>query len=294
MAMALRTRTLCPAHNMNHIQEKGEAMQVRASALLILASLVLFGCSQSGNPVSSSSSQGNVTMSVAFSNTGTSTGLAKVSSVAGAADSIRIDSAIVVLARIKFESNIDTVEVDTSSDIPSIYINRNDSGSTFWGPFVIHVHDTVAINFASKSLPAGTYTGIDFAVYRIGPGEGYEDSGRFNNPNYTPNDSAIANYSIAVWGAIYKDSTWVPFVFKDNQNLEFKVKGTFTITSPTSSVNVALNFNMGSWFVNPFNGTVLDPTDMSLGNQLMIRQAIHLSFENGRCGRRDDFNRWGF
>ncbi len=268
-------------------------MLARASAILTLLSLVLFGCSQSGNPVSSSSSQGNVTMSVAFSNSGTPVGLAKVSGPS-AADSIRIDSAIVVLAKIQFESNIDTVEVDTSSNIPFIYINHDDSSATFWGPFVIHIHDTVAINFASKTLPVGTYTGMKFAVYRMGRGEPFEDSEHFNNPNRNPNDSAITNYSIAVWGAIYKDSTWVPFEFKDDQNLEFKVKGTFTITSPTSSVNIALNFNMGSWFVNPYNGSILDPTDMSLRNQLMIRQAIHLSFEQGRCGRRDDFRRWGF
>ncbi len=275
-------------------------MLTRSSILLVLMSLVLFGCSQSTNPLSSSSGQGNVTMSVAFSNTSGAIGIAKgsssmstVSSVMSA-DSIRIDSAIVVLAKIHFESNIDTVEVDTSDNIPSIYLNRNDSSTTFWGPFVIHIHDTVAINFANKTLPPGTYTGIKFAIYRLGRGEPFEDSEHFNHPNRNPSDSAITNYSIAVWGSVYKDSTWVPFAFKDDQNLEFKVKGTFTITSAASGINVALNFNLGSWFTNPYNGSILDPTDMTLGNQIMIRQAVRQSFEDGRCGRGDDFHRWGF
>ncbi|MCL4539357.1 MAG: hypothetical protein M1378_07115 [Bacteroidetes bacterium] len=268
-------------------------MLTRASILTVLMSVVLFGCSQSGNPVSSSGSQGNVIMSVAFTNSSTPVGLSKVSSVTSA-DSIRIDSAIVVLAKIRFESNIDTVEVDTSSSMPFINIDRADSSATFWGPFVIHIHDTVAINFANKTLPPGTYTGIKFAVYRLGRGEGFEDSEHFNHPNRNPSDTAITNYSIAVWGSIYKNGTWVPFAFKDNQNLEFKVKGTFTISSATSAINIALNFNMGSWFVNPFNGSILDPTDMSFRNQMMIREAIQHSFENGRCGRWDDFREWGF
>lgn len=266
----------------------------KAVGLLIL-SLVMFGCSRSMNPVSSSSNQGNVTMSVAFSNTGTQVGLMKTS-VTGAVDSIRIDSAVVVLSRIHFERNIDTVTVDTSSDIPIINVDRYDSSVTFMGPFVIHVRDTVAINFANKTLPAGTYTGIKFNVWRMGSGQKFHDSDRFGVDDSTgiPLDSSIANYSIVVWGSVHKDSAWVPFEFKDNQNLQFKVKGTFVISSPTSAINVVLNFNMGSWFTNPYNGTILDPTNNSFRNQLMIMQAIRLSFNNGRCGRWDDFHHWGF
>jgi hypothetical protein len=269
-------------------------MFARKSIGLVLISLLMFGCSKSTNPLSSSSNPGNVTMSVAFSNTGSVVGLMKTSST-GAIDSIRIDSAIVVLSRIHFESNIDSVTVDTSSDVPTINVDNYDSSVTFQGPFVVHVRDTVAINFASQTLPAGTYTGIKFNINRVGVGERYEDSDEFNGiRSGSSGDTTVSNYSIVVWGAVYKDSSWVPFEFKDNQNLEFKVKGSFTISSPTSAINIALNFNMGSWFVNPYTGATLDPSNTSFGNRLLIMQAIRSSFNNGRCGRRDDFRQWGF
>lgn len=254
----------------------------------------MFGCMKTTNPVGGSfSSSGNTTMSVAFSNTGTPVGLNKISSTTGV-DSIRIDSAIVILAGIRFERDIDTVSVDTTDGIPTISINDQDSSVTFPGPFVIHVDDTTAVSFASRTLPAGTYSGIKFDIFRLGPGIRYEDCRMFNNNGSTASDSAVMNYSIVVWGAVHKDSAWVPFEFKDNQNLQFKVKGSFTITSPTSSVNVALNFNMGSWFVNPINGTILDPTNTTIRNYLAIQEAIRLSFGDGRCGRWDQFRQWGF
>ncbi len=233
-------------------------------------------------------------MSVAFSNSGTPVGLEKVSSVTAGADSIRIDSAIVVIGRIQFESDIDTAQVSTNGGIPFININMNDTSLTFTGPFVVHVRDTVAIDFASRSLPAGTYTGIKFDIGQLGPGQRFQDSDIFNHIRSSVNDTSATNYSIVVWGAVYNDSAWVPFEFKDNQNLEYKVKGTFTISSPTSAINIALNFNMGTWFVNPFNGNIMDPADTSMRNIMMIDQAIASSFQQGRCGDWGQRSRWAF
>jgi len=70
-------------------------MFARKSAGLVLVSLLMFGCSKSMNPVSSTSGTASVTMSVAFSDGGTQVGLMKVGGTT-ASDSIRIDSAIVV------------------------------------------------------------------------------------------------------------------------------------------------------------------------------------------------------
>ena len=266
---------------------------------LILISIFVAGCSKTTNPISSSSStNGNVTMSVAFSDAGTPVGFRKtgaysISSITSGADSIRIDSAIVVFARIQFESDIDTVTVDTNTGIPFINVDEDNSNINFRGPFVVHVHDTSAISFASDTLPAGTYTGIKFDIHRLAPGEKFKDSDDFNDMVGSSNDSSTMDFSIVVWGAVYKDSAWVPFEFKDNQNLEFAVKGTFTIPTATSHVDVALNFNMGSWFMNP-DGTLLDPTNTSLRNYIMIQQAIRTSFHEGRCGRWDDWWRWAY
>ncbi len=266
----------------------------------LLISVVLAGCSKTTSPISpsSSSGSGNVTMSAVFSNSGTPLGFEKagntVSSVTAGVDSIRIDSAIVVLAGIRFVRNIDTVTVDTADGIPTLVVNDEDSSVTFPGPFVIHVNDTTAVSFASRTLPAGTYSGITFDVLRLGWGQPFRDSRNFDSDDSGSVDSAVMNYSIVVWGAVYKDTAWVPFEFKDNQNLQFKIKGSITITSPTSSFNIALNFNMGSWFVNPVNGAILDPTSNSWGNQAAIQEAIRLSFGDGRCGRWDLFRQWGF
>lgn len=152
------------------------------------------------------------------------------------------------------------------------------------GPFVVHVRDTVAINFANQTLLPGTYTGIKFAIKRLGKGEGFHDSDHFNGGMQRP-DTSVQNYSIIVWGSVYKDSAWVPFVFRDNENIEFKIHGNIVIPDTTSSINIALNFNMGSWFTDPSTGATLDPTDMSFQNQLMIRKAIRSSFGDGRCER---------
>ncbi len=265
-----------------------------------LISILLFGCTKTTNPITSpsSSTPGGVTMSAMFSDVGqasrTIKGANTVASVTAGVDSIRIDSAIVVLAGIRFIRNIDSVSVDTADGIPTININDEDSSITFPGPFVIHVGDTNLVNFASKTLLAGTYQGIKFDVFKLGRGMRYWDSRRFNDSSLAVNDSAAMNYSIVVWGSVYKDTAWVPFEFKDDQNLEFKIADQFTISSPTSSVNIVLNFNMGSWFVNPVNGAILDPTNLSFRNYSAIRELIRLSLGKARCGRWDEFRRWGY
>ncbi len=220
-----------------------------------------------------------VTMAISFSNGGTPT-LMKSSGLAGA-DSLRIDSAVVVIARIKFESHVDTVMVDTvdghTEDLDE------DMNITFKGPYVIHVRDTVAFDFANQVVPAGTYDGIKFKIHRLMEGEPHEDSDDLNHHPRT-NDSSIVGSSISVWGAVLKNGVWTKFAFFFNGEVEFKIKGTFTVAASTSTVNLALNFNMGSWFVNPFTGALLDPTDTTMMNRELIRMAIYRSFQKGRGG----------
>ena len=226
-----------------------------------------------------SSSVTPVNMAISFSKAGTP-GLMKTSGIASA-DSLRIDSAVVVIARIKFVPHIDTVSVDTvngqTQDLD------NDQSIAFKGPFVIHVRDTVAFNFANQVLPQGTYDGIKFKIHRLMDGEQYEDSDEHNH-RPRQKDSSFVGSSITVWGAVLKNGVWTNFTFNFDGEVEFKIKGTFTVTASTSTVNVALNFNMGLWFVNPFTGILLDPTDNSFVNREMIRLAIYSSFEKGRGG----------
>ena len=250
---------------------------VAVAATAIFAG-VLAGCAKS-SVNGPSSSVTPVSMAISFSQTGTPV-LMKSSGIA-ATDSLRIDSAVVVIARIKFESHVDTVSVDTvDGDTRDL---DNDQNIAFKGPFVVHVRDTVAFNFANQVLPAGTYDGIKFKIHRLMEGEPYEDS---DEDNHRPRqkDSAFAGASITVWGAVLKNGVWTNFAFSFNGEVEFKIKGNFTVAASTSTVNIALNFNLGSWFVNPMNGSLLDPTDVSFFNRELIRRAIYNSFGKGRGG----------
>jgi hypothetical protein len=246
--------------------------------LLIIAGMIM-SCSKT-TTVEPSSSSPNVSMAVSFSKT-ISNGLMKYSE-ANAADSIRIDSAVVVIARIKFESHIDTVVVDTTEH--EMDDMGHESNVVFRGPFVIHIRDTVAIDFANQVLPAGNYDGIKFKIHRLKHGEKHEDSDEHNNRHHMMNDSLLSGSSISVWGSVYKNGGWTEFVFNFNGELEFKIKGNFIVPASTSTVKLALNFNMGSWFINPTTGALLDPTDTTSDNYRLIKQAIYKSFGKGKGG----------
>jgi hypothetical protein len=254
-------------------------------ALLASSFLWIIGCNKSDNPMTSSATNPSVNLSAAFSKANTVNGLMKAS-VTSIADSLRIDSAIVVFDRIKFESHIDTVKVDTSGSISQD--DNQDMNITFRGPFVVHIRDTAAISFANQALPPGTYDGIKFKVHQLQRGENREDSDDHNGTSLHMNDTVTDGSSLIVWGSVYKNGSWISFTYKFNGELEFKLKGNFVVTAAVSSFNIALNFNMGLWFKDPHTGTLLDPTDQSGTTRGLINEAIKRSFENGRGGRDDN------
>lgn len=236
------------------------------------------GCAKSNvsGPLPSSAP---VNMAISFSQGGTP-GLMKAAGTL-TADSLRIDSAVVVIARIKFESHVDTVIVDTTDGHTEDL--DTDANIVFKGPYAIHVRDTVSINFANQVLPAGTYDGIKFEIHRLMRGEPFLDSDDLRH-HPRASDSSFTGSSITVWGAVFKNGVWTSFTYQLDANVEFKIKGTFTVAASTSNVNIALNINMASWFTNPFTGVLLDPTDASFMNAQMTRFAILRSFEHGRGG----------
>ena len=255
--------------------------------IALVMALIIAGCSKTDNPVSSGQ-QVPVSLSVAFSKSGAVQGLMKSAGAFGA-DSLIIDSAIVVFQRIKFESHIDSVFIDSSeNDSSEVEIEHEDELEvTFRGPFVVHIRDTVAIDFASQTLPPGTYDGIKFKIHRLKSGEHHEDSDEHNNRPHSMVDIPYES-SIVVWGSILKDGTWTPFEFKFNGEFEFKIKGNFVVDEAVSSINIALNFDMGQWFVNPEDGTLLDPTDLNSATRELFMRAIKKSFHQGRGGRDHD------
>lgn len=255
--------------------------------LSFLALMVVAGCSNTDNPVGGSG-QVPVNLAVSFSQTGSSSGLLKGLTALGA-DSIRIDSTIVVFSRIKFESHIDSVVVDSTGGDTTEVEPGDEMTVTFRGPFVVHVSDTVSIDFASQTLPAGTYDGIKFKIHRLQPGEHHEDGDMHHGHmmDRSPDSSGYGS-SIVVWGQVYKNGAWQPFEFKFDGEFEFKIKGNFVVAGDVSSVDIALNFDMGSWFRNPESGALLDPTDLSFMNREQFQRAIRLSFGSGRGGCDND------
>lgn len=250
-------------------------MGMAACTAVILG--MLSGCAKNSGVNGPLPSSAPVNMAISFSQGGTP-GLMKTS---GAVDSLRIDSAVVVLARVKFESNIDSVIVDTTDGHTEDL--DMDASIVFKGPYAIHVRDTTAIDFANQVLPAGTYNGIKLEIHRLTRGEPFMDSDD-HRMRTMPNDTTFSGSSITVWGAVLKNGAWVSFKYQLDANIEFKIKGTFTVPASTSTINLALNINMATWFTNPMTGALLDPTDMSLMNQILLRHTIFSSFERARGG----------
>ncbi len=271
------------AQNIDTVQE--EAMNHRVMGIALLAALMVAGCSKIGNPVSAPV-EVPVNLSVAFSQSAEMAGITGGFS-SFAADSLTIDSAIVVLARIKFESH-DSVDDDT--DLPDSLETDDDedeSNVKFRGPFVVRVRDTFSIDFASQTLPAGIYNAIKIKIHRLKSGEDYEDSDEHDGKP-RPMVNVPYESSIIVWGSVLKNGVWTPFEFKFNGEFEFAIRGNFVVEQDVSSVNIALNFDLASWFVNPFDGSLLDPTELSETKRELFLRAIKKSFGQGRCGRDDD------
>lgn len=249
--------------------------------LLVLMSLGAGGCS---NDSTGPASNSNVNLIASFSKASGVPGLFKMNGTL-AADSLRIDSAVVILHRIKFEGKIDSVIVDTTGT------TSDDAGElevTFRGPFVLHVRDTVAIDFANQALPAGTYDGVKFKIHRLQRGESHVDSDEQEGRRRVSVDSLPYGSSVMVWGIVKKNSAWTSFAYAYDGELEFKVKGNFTVSEATNSIAIALSFNMGLWFKHPSTGALLDPTDVSSNNRGLIKEAIKKSFEQGRGGHDRD------
>lgn len=132
---------------------------------------------------------------------------------------------------------------------------------------------------------------LKFKIHAIGWRERFEDSDDFNHHPRIANDSSFMGASIAVWGKVRKNWTLVPFTYHYFGEAEYKLKGNFVVPATTSSIDIVLRFDMGSWFKDPRNVALLDPTDTSFLNRALINLAIRRSFESGHSGH--DRNRDG-
>lgn len=248
-----------------------------AIPVLILVSLVFSACSDGF--LSPAKGTAPVSLSATFTTQGTPASLGKGFGIL-TADSIEIDSAVVVFSHIEFESEIH--ESDSVSEFES------EMEVTFKGPFVVHVRNSEPVTFTSQILPAATYNSIKLKIHRLSNDDHHYDSDDSQH-RYMPSQSTpFVGSSIRVWGRVRNNGVWQAFAFETNMEAMYRIRGTFVVDESIQTIPVTLTFNIGSWFVDRTTGALLDPTDTSSENMLHIHDAIRHSFRSGSCGRDND------
>ncbi len=246
-----------------------------------LLGVILSGCTKSSDNPMTGGSGAAVTLAASFSKQASGISLSKVSGAASV-DSLRVDSLIVVVDKVRLWRNIDSVVVDSTSSDDDM--DRDSSEVLlFKGPFVVHVRDSVAVDFATQVIPAGSYTGVSVSIRHLMRGERHWDSDDFDHMGATPSDSSAQTASVVVWGAVKKDTGWVSFTLPLDISTTFKIKGDFTIPEATSSIQFAFNFDLDLLFTDPMSGGFLDPTNPM--ERMFIGRALRNLFGHGECGR---------
>ena len=182
-------------------------------------------------------------------------------------DSIQVTRFRLVLKRIKFESDNDSVEFRTAP----IVVEYNISGA---------VHE-----IAVSAVKFGTYREIGFKVHRVN---------NYDLDNFTPAERAPfadflagERFSMIIDGVVFKDgSGGQPFTYRSrvNEEQKYDLNPPLVITSSNPNVTVTLRFSSKGWFLG-LSGVLLDPTDSS--NQDIIDQNLKASIKVFRDNDRD-------
>jgi hypothetical protein len=268
-----------------------------ALAVALIATTAFDGCMKSNGPVASGGSGVPVNLTMSFSRSSAAAPLLKTAGLSSV-DSLRIDSIIVVVSQIRFLSPADSAVADSMGGGEDGGGDGHGDGGrhdgdddgvqvTLEGPFVVHISDTAAVSFADQLLPAGTYDAVTFSIRRLMAGERHEDSDEHHR-HMTDDDTSVVGSSVVIFGAVKKNGAWTPFAFNSDLELQFKIRGNFVVQQATGTVRIALNFNFGLLFRDPFTGAILDPLDTSAGNRALINQAIRFALGRGRAGHDRD------
>ncbi len=184
-----------------------------------------------------------------------------------AVDSIKVTRFRLVLKRIKFESDNDSVEFRTAPMV----VEYNISGA---------VHE-----IAVSAVKFGTYREIGFKIHRVND---------YDLVNFTPAERAPfadflagERYSMIVDGMVFKDrSGGQPFTYRSrvNEEQKYNLNPSLVITSSNPNVTVTLRLSSGGWFLGR-GGVLLDPRDPS--NQDIIDRNLKVSIKVFRDDDRD-------
>ncbi len=245
-----------------------------------ILSMTLQGCTKNANPVAAASPSGPaVGLAVSFSK---QVAAVPLSTAGGTLDSVRIDSAVVVVQNVTFLATTTSSGHDGHGEGEGG--GGGEAGLTFRGPFVVRILDTLGIDLASQFLPAGTYTGIRFETHSLLAGEHHEDGDDHRHNRSSISDSSFTGSSVMVWGAVLKNGDWISFAVSSNIETEIEINKNFVIPANSGVVKFAMNFNLGLLFRNPMTGTFIDPTDASMQTKELLALAIQNAFGQGRGG----------
>lgn len=150
-----------------------------------------------------------------------------------AGDTVTLDSAKVLLKRMKFESTTD-----------------EDSADFKIGPFIVRIDLTGGVtDITTSKIPNGTYDKIKFKIHKP------EDDEDIADPDFKTGTSDDERFSIVVFGK-YNN---VPFVYKSKKDVEQKldINPPLVVSDSTTSTNATLLVTPAVWFLK--DGQYLNP-----------------------------------
>jgi hypothetical protein len=230
---------------------------MRSSALITLAAPALI----LGTACTDSSSPNMAPMSISFSSQAAaapSPALGDVIVTSGT-NTLVITKAQIVVRRIKLTESTATLCSDDDA-------NTDDCEETVSGPILVDLPlTTTTVQSVAASIPAGTYSEIEFKIHKPGGDTGDAAFGAAN-PNF-------ANSSIRVEGTFNGTAFVFTSTLSETQRLTFDPP----IVLDETNKNVTIQFDVSSWFKN--GTTVVNPATANPGgaNENLVRDNIRRS-----------------
>lgn len=180
-------------------------------------------------------------------------------------NAITIDTAKILITRIKFGSGGDSLNFDSD-------------------PVVINLALTGDVQTVSAgNVPQGTYDHIKFEIHKPDVNE------EFSDPDFNTGSAGNQRYSIIIIGTFNASR----FVFKSQNtiNQTITVDPPLIVADSVGVANLTLAVNISNWFSDGVGGT-LDPTDAGANNVAAIENTIRDSFrgfqDNDKDGNESD------
>lgn len=204
--------------------------------LAVVLTVAVMSCSDNG-------SGANATFSMKTDNTVSKTGIA---------DTVIIDTAKVLITRLKFNGS------------------GGDSNDIRVGPFVVNLNLSGGIQTAaSASIPQGTYDKVKFELHKPDASESLPDQDFIDGP------ASNQRYSVIIIGRF----NGVRFVYKSKSTINetIDINPPLIVADSIGTANVTLLVNPTLFFKK--NSVYLDPSDTGSGNISDIDNSVKDAFK---------------